>query len=543
MNLKMKKITFHINKLIIPLFFLIIGIWTLPWPYYLPAPGLDASWIIGIYKATADNLQFGPDIAFTLGPLGFLLPQYYIDPELWFISLIFAIFVHFFFIYSIALLMVKYSSTWKEYILIAPILIFSIPSLKEYGLLISTGIIFYLVAADKLDKKYGHYLITLASFLLAIVSLIKFNMTMLSVSIILLFLLICLYNKELKKYWYIPIIYLAFFAVLWKMTGQLLINVPIYLFNSYQLSSGYNAMALRGPDEEVLKGLVSLIFIIILFSYSLIKKVKNLFIFIFLNSGMFFLAFKHGFVRHDLHVLGFMATYAILFICIYIIYEKNRKPLFKYISLFLSLLLVTSIYSLSPGLIDDNVLQKVPTYESTFSLISNPSYQMQVLENSKNSIKQYYPLDDKTIIYLNNKSMDIFPWDIALVWAYNFTWSPRPVFHSYGAYTEELDSLNAQHFSKEKAPQVVLYAFKSIDGRYPIFDEPATFAAILKNYTFVKRSGEFLILNHDPKENTPMMEHDLGTVKGVIGQPIKIPEYSSGYVYGQIQLEPGYRHV
>lgn len=526
------------KKLLLPLFFLIIAIWTVPWPYFLPTSGLDPSWVIGLYKATVDGMQFGHDIVFTLGPLGFMFHQFYIDPELWLLSFIFLILTHFLFIFSIALLMVKSSAKWKDYLIVIPILLISIVFLGDYELILSVSIIFYLAAINKIDRNYEPYILSFFSVLLAMASLIKFNNAMMGISIILLFLLISFSNKEYKKHLYVLFVYVLSLLFLWKLAGQSLINLPDYVFYSYHLSSGYSdTMAFQGPNWQVYAGLISLIFIIVIFYYSLIKKINNLFVFIFLNSGIFFLVFKHGFVRHDGHVLYFLVTYAILFMCIFLIYGKSGNSALRYIPLFLSLLLVTSIYFVYPGIMKENIFQKVPAYESTFSLISNTSYQTQVLENSKSRIKQDYSLDNETIKYIDNKTIDIFPWDIALAWAYNFNWSPRPVFQSYSAYTEQLDKLNAGHFSKEKAPQVLLYSFKSIDLRYPLFDEPATFAAILNNYTFVNRSGEFLILSYNPEANTTINEQDLGTIKIEPGQPIKIPEYNDGYVFGQIQLE------
>lgn len=527
------------NKFLLPLLFLIIAIWTLQWPYSLPTLGLDNSWNIGLYKAASEGLQFGPDIAFTCGPLGFILRRVYIDPELWFLSFIFLIITHFLFIYSFALLMVKSSATWKEYLIVIPILLL-IPMtfLEEYEMMLSASIIFYLVALNKLDTRYEPYILSFFSVLLAIASLIKFNNAMMSVSIIVLFLLISFSKKEYKKYLYLLFVYVLSLIILWKLAGQSFINLPDYVFYSIQLSSGYSdAMAVQGPDWQIYAGLISLTYIIIILYYSLIKKINNLFILIFLNSGILFLIFKHGFVRHDLHVLHFIATYTILFMCIYLVYGKTSNSALKYIPLLLSLLLVTSTYFVYPGIMGENIFQKVPAYESTFSLISNTSYQTQVLEKSKSSVRQDYSLNNETIKYINNKTMDIFPWDIALAWAYNFNWSPRPVFQSYSAYTEQLDKLNAKHFSKEKAPKVLLYSFRSIDGRYPLFDEPATFAAILNNYSFVNKSGEFLILSYNPKEKTTIIEQDLGTIEMELGQPIKIPEYNDGYVFGQIQLE------
>jgi hypothetical protein len=510
----------------------------MPLPLSIPGPGLDPSWGIGINKAVSDNLQFGPEIAFTFGPLGFLYIPYYIDPPLWFLSLVFSLFIHFLFLFSLALLMVKSSANWKEYIVILALVIIPIQFIRDYELLLSAGIFLYLIVSSKIDRKYEVYVLSFVSLLLAFASLIKFNIAIISLSFILTFLLVSIFKREFKKQLYVFILYIILVPILWLIAGQHLVNLPVYLLNSLQLSSGYNdAMAISGPESQIYLGLMGVTFILILFVYSLIKKIDSLVMFILLNCVLLFVVFKHGFIRHDGHVYGFFASYAIIFVYVYLISKSKTNFAVRSLSLLLSILFVVSIYNGFPNIMQDNIFQKLPAYEKSISLISNQTYQGQVLLDAKNNIRSSYPLDNNSIHYLNNKTLDIFPWDIALVWAYNFTWSPRPVFQSYSAYTQRLDILNAQHFSRVKAPKAILYAYKSIDGRYPLFDEPATFASILNNYTFVNESGEFLVLSYNPKNDSPIIEEDLGTVNMEPGQPIKIPRYDSGYVFGHIELE------
>ena len=514
-----------------------ISIWTIPWPLHMPSSGLDPSWVIGINVAASDDLQFGQDIAFTFGPLGYLYNPSYIDHTLWFQSFLFTLFVHFLFVLSISLLINRSSSNWKEYIVVFPLLLIPIHFIPDFKLLLSVVIFLYLIATHKFKQEFEAKLLPFITILLAIASLIKFNMLITGLSILAAFLFICVRDRHFHKALTTFISYVIFVPILWVIADQNLANLPIYLLNGYRISSGYSdAMAINGLEWQIYVGLIGVVFVI-LFIYSSRKRNDELFIFILLSMGLLFVAFKHGFVRHDGHVYFFFATYSIFFVCAYIIGKNDDWPVARVFSVLFSILFVACIYHGLPNIMEDNIIQKIPSYELSWSLISNQSYQTQVSDNAKNNIKHDYPLDKKTIQYLSGKTVDIFPWDVALVWAYDFNWSPRPVFQSYSTYTSHLDDLNAQHFSKRDAPQAVLYSYKSIDGRYPIFDEPHTFANILHNYTFVDRSGEFILLSYNPGEKTNRLEEDLGTVKVELGQPIKIPRYDSGYVFGYIELE------
>lgn len=517
---------------------ILISIWTMPWPVHMPGSGLDTSWEIGINIAAANDLQFGSDIAFSFGPFGYLYFPRYIDHTLWFQSFIFTLFVHFLFVFSIALLMNRTSVTWEEYFVVFPLLLIPIHILHDFKLLLSVVILLYLIATRKFKQEFEVKLLFFAIMLLAIASLIKFSMLITALSILVAFLFICMRERYYQKALTTFISYVAFVSFLWVMADQHLANLPVYLLNGYRISSGYSdAMAISGKEWEIYLGLIGVVFAIFLFIYFSLKKYGEMQIFMLLSTGLLFMAFKHGFVRHDGHVYGFFATYAVFFICAYIICKNDTYPIARVCSVLLAVLFIGSIYSGIPGIMGNNIIQKAPAYESSWSLISDQSYQIQVSENAKNNIKHDYPLNNKTLQYLNGKTMDIFPWDIALVWAYDLNWSPRPVFQSYSAYTKDLDELNAQHFSKDDAPEAILYSYKFIDWRYPIFDEPKTFANILANYTFVNQSGDFILLSHNLDEYTSRLEEDLGTVKVELGQPIEIPMYDSGYVFGHIELE------
>src|SRR5882724_153786 len=52
------------------------------YPNY-PSFGLDPSWAMALSQFFHDGLQFGPDVTFTYGPLGFLFGNTYMGFQLW----------------------------------------------------------------------------------------------------------------------------------------------------------------------------------------------------------------------------------------------------------------------------------------------------------------------------------------------------------------------------------------------------------------------------------------------------------------------------
>jgi hypothetical protein len=582
MDSRLNKIISRVKKVILPIFFTITCIWTLPLPIWPPTSGLDPSWAIGNNVAFLKNLQFGEDIAFTFGPLGFLWNIVPIDYNLWRLALFFYLSTHFLFIGSIFLLFKKLSVKWYHYVMLIPILIFAMPSIEyKLGIIVSILIYVHIISTESNWKD----LIGLGfmGLLLSIATLIKFNAFFLSISLILMTFLVCMLAKRNVKYSaYLLISYFIFLISLWLVTRQDLANFIRYLHNRIEISGGYgDAMAIQGPSWQVYVGLISILSLLVLFIYSVKENKRNLLLFLLLNLSILFVAFKHGFVRQDMsHVLGFFQVYLLFFGLTLIItiqeisktkkishsivesvrqFKIGRKRMNNRalnskrgeianaksnygvfsisLNIFMILILMFSLYFVAPWILNENIMTKSPSYSLAGRFLTNSTLFHETVEYLKEKTRHDYPLDQQAIKYINEKTVDVFPWDIALCWAYNLNWSPRPVFQSYTAYTQHLDNKNGQHFKRNNSPQVILYAYKSIDGRYPLFDEPYTFANILHNYTFVDRSGEFVLLSYNPKENTCGLEEDLGRVKVELGQPLKIPKYDSGYVFGNIELE------
>lgn len=532
---------------IIKIIFLFLTIWTLPWPFQFPGPGLDPSWLIGINRAISDNLQFGEDIAFTFGPLGFIwgVPLL-LDYNLWRFAFIFAIFSHALFIYSIYMLIKQpiVKCNICTFILFLLTLIISINTpLFDYKLNISAGLLLYIFLTSlniDASRKYKYLYMLLVALILAISSLTKFHMFILSISTILTALMGCIILKRNLTYLlFLMLSYPLLLGMLWITAGQEINNFPQFIYNGLEITSGYSdAMAIGGPSWQISIAIITLISIASIFIIKVLKRDYNLITFLVINLGILFVSFKHGFVRQDLHVLNFYYVYLLIFGLLLIINNKKTLRVERYMVVGIVLLLSCTIIYITPGALSDNVMNKVESYEiSVRYLFIEPSEFDSDLAIHKEFIRYNYGLDQSVIDHIGNKSVDIFPWDIALCEAYGLNWFPRPVFQSYSAYTKKLDYLNSQHFVGKSSPQLIFYSYKSIDGRYPLFDEPSTFQEVLFKYSYAYESDEFVLLEKSSNmTNDNRSEIYLGNTTAKLGQIIKIPEYN-GLVFGYLHFD------
>jgi len=541
-NTGLKKISF------IPFLpFFLAGFWTLPWPSASPGAGLDPSWRIALNIAVLNKWQFGRDIVFTYGPLGFLREPVCFAHFQWLFALVFTLFVHFLLTLTFALLMFKTSSSRLCYIFVLPVLLVAMPLVPlDYRLLLTAVIILYLFTAGKIDRGLNYPVVLFCSLILAAVSLIKFSAASVSMTVLLFLLFISLPDRQGTR---IRTVlcglagYVIFVLVLWSAAGQSLFNLPAYLFNSGQILSGYSgAMAKYGRSYQLYTGVACIFIELFSLLVSLRLKDHKLFDFIFLSSGLFFIAFKHGFVRHaGGNAYTFFAVCSFLFTVYFLIFygHKSRNKLtVNMLKLSLAVSIAALFFIIWHGnqrLLKADIAGKFSAAKSSMLLVFNEPYRVRAAEEARAAIREHYSLDERTVCYVNGKTVDVFPWDLSLAYGYDFNWSPRPVIQSYSAYTERLDRLNVEHFRKSSAPQVILYACKSIDGRYPLFDEPETFAEILRGYVFVRRSGEFLLLSRKEKAAQNQVV-PLGEVEAGAGEPVKVPKYGSGRVFAQVDL-------
>lgn len=519
-----------------------MAIWTIPGAIAFPGSGIDPSWKIGVYVAAMDHMQFGKDIIFTFGPLGFLGDPILVDYQHWAISMAFMLLTQAVLYLGIYLLLKRISAKWYLYLLIVPPFTLVLPFV-DYKLLMGIAFIMYaFILKDKLTR-VDLAAITGISLLLAVASFIKFNMFVIALSIIILASVVFILEKKNLTYpLYLALSYVVFLLALWVACGQNLANLADYVMTGIEISSGYNdAMVIQPTNLQTLIELAAIGFVSLVSVYAVIKGKTNIWLYVLLNAAFFVTVYKYGLIRNN--VIFYLAYIPLLTIFTIILLNEIQVPRIQSIEsliLLSAVVLVTGLimvlYPQATWILANNAMNKLPSYTVTYNLLTDPGLSDDLILSSKDQIRQYYALDQSTISHIGNDTVDVFPWDIAICWAYSLNWSPRPVFQSYSTYTERLDEINAGHFTTDQSPQKILYSYKSIDNRYPQLDEPETFRAIVYNYRYSNYSDGFILLERN-EDCGIHPQVALGTTEGKIGEIISIPEYNDGYLYGKIGVD------
>jgi hypothetical protein len=545
--------------------FAVAFIWTLPWPVGYPSAGLDPSWVLGIYWAFARHLQFGRDIVFTYGPLGFLDVPMLIYFGLWSLSFLFRLLSHAIFFaasFIFVVEIVRSKSSWTS-------LVYSLPVLLVLGLgagqppgeevVLSTAVLFF-VSGRQMSRGnvFAMSVSVLSCFLLALVSLVKYNYFFGAVLLLISILVLGFAFKNQIGVWLVsPCFYALFLLLLWAAAGQSFSDFIRFVQYGLEISVGYiSAMAAWPsymPRWEAVGLLAVAVALLLLFpvslAYSLVRRKRAIASFVILVGGLLFESFRYGFVRYDFgHVLSFYAVLAPLlaFLATLTMADisldrssmKQVVPLLAPIGLIglAASALVVFPTSAVAFIGENNVLARLGSYDMAIGFLNNPQTTNSAIGYVKSALTAQYGLDPRLAQTIGNSTVDIFPWDVALLWGYGLNWSPRPVFQSYSAYTAKLDQLNSIHFSGGSPPEYVLFSYNSIDGRYPIFDEPDTFRALLCRYEYLDADAHFALLRYTESDNCGA-PREIARITARIGEFIPVPSFHNEYVFARVLIK------
>ncbi|MDR2602512.1 MAG: hypothetical protein LBC53_08705, partial [Spirochaetaceae bacterium] len=491
---RVKKQLNNHKKLIITAFFVLMTVNFLK-SLNLPAAGagLDPSWKWAVNNIAYNHqYTFGKDVTFTYGPLGYLFEsQHYAETIIQGIALnVFCVGV---------ILLLFYLNYKKKMYSIQKLFIFSL------FLFIFTGIIscewiwnimlFFLFSTCYLlreDKRLRFPLIICAGFLSAFSLLLKFNTAVLAAALSgALALMLLLRGGKRLFAWYIGLFfpaYIAFTAAGSAFFFKNINNFIVWLQMSVEIAGGFSS-------AMVVKGLfiftaAAVLIIIIYLRFAYTQKKENVFALCVIGTAVLFFSFKHGFVRQDGHMLSFFTAVPFLTGFLFLFsppssYKKSRA-MFQ-TTVFLCLLGAVNIVFI-PGLIK--------------GVFNNAYLITQLGKNYKtfNERKMEGPKADALPAEWNAKiadsSIQATPWELSYAAANHWKgWRPNPVMQLYSVYTKKLDEYSAASFAPENAPRFILLEYYAIDGRNMFVDSPATWNAILPNYTILTRDESRALLS------------------------------------------------
>lgn len=456
----------------------------------LPLPiGVDGAWYYALNLIHRDGGRIGPDIVFTMGPLGYLTVP---DPEItpWWQPLLLRVIAW----AGLAWGVLRLARVWPAWTALGAAAVFCSPALIAYhypDVWQASYLAALLVCAAA--PSAGAYVI--AGALTGITLLLKANEALSAIAIYAV--LLVAHRRTLPKgsLWLLAIPLVILLAGAWTMNGGIGTAFP-YMFWAMEVVRGFTeAASIAGPLWQL--GLFLLMwgccFALPLLDSGLACLRHPAFWCALLQA---FLSFKHGMVRQDGHadVALLKLAASALFLLAVVREAALRKAL---VLLCLFGCLFTWIYmadvrtlhfrrgftSLTPGGLVA-AARDLATYKTGYAQTGAKAREL----------RSRLILGEPYHSLTGAGSVDAFPDQIDWIRANEWNYRARPTIDAITAFTGRMNRLNARHFAGPRAPDFVLFFFEAIDGRHPLMQDTGTVRAMLERYEVAHEGPKALLL-------------------------------------------------
>ncbi len=517
-------------------FLLAVGAFTFP---LMPAPDLDPSWRMALGYFFENGMQFGRDVVFTYGPLGFVMGKTYSGVQFW--SLI---------IGQLGLALISAAvivnqgrrlSGHSRTIFFIFFLFFGITYEDALHMLVIALLGFELLRIGGEPWKHRTALIAV---ILAVYGQIKFTDLLLASFIVLLVLGYNLWRRRRLEAALLGLVYIGAFLGIWVGFGQGLSNLPDYFYGSWQISQGYQwAMGFPSPVTPLWMALVILFILAGYVGLHLFinpdkpRAVVNA----LLLTAYLYLNWKHGFVRADGHMIGFFFC-ALLPITAYptLLDDPDRlSRSHRWVFAGLLLLSLCGVENALSGVVRESLgIMQAKIYGNISSVIKwsdTRQYYRDRLAMERNAADLH-----QTRKIVGNAPLDVLGFEQGVAIFNKFNYRPRPVIQSYSTFTPALTKMNGDFFASNHAPEYVLLKIQAIDYRLPTMDDAQVLLILVQRYSYLRTEKGYQLWKRNPGPFDPasVLPRLLRTTTVEVNRPLVIKDLASQPLWLRADLQP-----
>jgi hypothetical protein len=502
----------------------------------------DSSWSAVVDYAHQQGWQFGTDIAFSYGPLGFLITPYFSPSSPW---------------SRVAADIVLTAATaagisllaWRinlvlRCVTLAVVLLLGANADPRSELIIQLGLLSWTLLA--LIESGPGLKISLAIFSISAVFSVLAKMTLLlPAALSLATLTVCFFLR--RKTLSGATLFCGCAAgvlLVWIGLGQQLSNLGPYFLNGLRISAGYDRTMwadpfpiLKWPALLMLGLALSVVCIRFTQKAGLESKWSRTTVLIWLAVFMFVI-WKHGFVRAGRDQVEIFFGFIPVMVLLLEAWPGGcpvRQLWMRRLALTCSVVAIASFVWLFDGKLGSCLARpfRLAALHAN-NLVNLPGYQHRLgeLQEAERQANQLPRLRS----HIGKGSVDVFGCNQSYAIFNTLNFRPRPVFQSYVAYSEALMNLNEQFYFSPRAPQYVLFALSPIDERFPPLEDAPLFRDLFINYEPVDVEGPFLLLK-TRQSVAPSLTLLRQGILG-IGDVIGLKEYGNANMWLEIELKP-----
>lgn len=510
---------------------LLLALATWEVPTAVPSIGFDTSWQLALSLAAAHGLNFGRDVVFTYGPLGFLSQPLIVSPGIAAGAFTFALVAQL----TIAAIVLRaavriYGRTFGVAVAFLALgLRLLLSDVAAYAaLFIAVGVL----ESDEPPRQ--RWLLPLCGALAAVELLVKLNGGVLCLA---LFALVAwrLPPRGVRAELALAGSFALSLVVLWLATGNPPETLPTWLWRSRDVLTGYtDAVAYDSPGlrSELIWGGALLAAAAALLA-SRPRRLQGRSTALLLVALAYAYAYvKEGFVRGDVHVLYFFGAFGVGMLA----FRWGSRARWGVLALVVGAAAASAAtpYASLAGLYQPVADVREAARELRDAVDS--SHRARVAEDARAVARMQLALPARDLRLLRGHSVHVVPYETSAVWAYGFRWRPEPLLQWYTAFDGRLDRLNASALVQRGADRILRQRTPTVDSKVAEFEAPATYLAMVCHYRELAADGSWEVLARTPDRcGRPRV---FATAVGQAGKPIAVPRAprADDIVYARIRF-------
>jgi hypothetical protein len=510
----------------------LLGLLYLPAWGLVPEMGLDPSWRLGLSWAFDLGYDWGTDIAFTYGPLGWTADPMAFARE----QILLALLLHVAAAASallIADLLAREQLRWSRW----PALGVAVVT-TALGLMAAPAtLVLALFGAVGMLVSPRWQLVAVTAVAVALLGHQKLTEAVLAATVA----LICAFGG-LGWRGAVSLTVMAVTAWLgaWLLLGQDPDALVDHVIHSLDVSLGFAAAQARPKAEIMWQHLVAAALVVLLlvqaFEAGRQRSRRQRACLLAATVLATYLMVRAGFTRHDDgHLLLFVGYVVVLGGALVLGTSRGHRHWVGAAGIVIAFGLMTWITPGRDWLKPIDRAASLASLERAVAVLTDDQARDSILEGARASLIERYGLSPDVLGALQGQLAAVDPWDVSAAWAAQADWQPMPVFLTINASTPRLDRLAAA--SLAAGPRLVLQALPgaSIDGRNPDWETPAYRRALYCDYEEALTSGSWLVLG--PSDGSRCAQpRPGGTVETQAGEEIAIPQRPGAVTLATIDL-------
>ena len=499
---------------------LVVRIVTFPLP---PLTDLDSSWRMALGYFFAKGMQFGQDVIFTYGPLGFIMSKTYSGVQ--YGSIIAGQLALALISATVLVCLGRRLQGSSRFVYFGYFLLFGTIYEDALHMVIIAILGFELLRMA--DRPQNWLLVSIAG-VLAVYAQIKFTDLLLATFIVLVAVGFHFWRGRRREAAALALAYGGAFLAVWLACGQNPLNLPAFFYGSWQISEGYQwAMAVPTAAHQLWPGLVlsgilaGYICLHLRLNPDKPRAVANA----LLLAAFTYLNWKHGFVRPDGHLIGFYIC-ALLPIAAYpaLLDDPPRfQPAYRWAFVFTLIFGLWSLENAYTGAVQETFFS---FQEKTWAKLEKICRWQQTRARYQQELAGARRGSDLAVTrkVVGRATLDVLGFEQGVALFNDFNYHPRPLIQGYFTFTPYLAKLNGDFYASPQAPEFVLMKLQAIDGRLPTMDDAQVLALLAQRYEFVHAEKNFQLWRRHPGAFDPAQValKRLRTESLKVNQPLEI---------------------